>query len=631
MKKKLIMILCAVASLSLAACGGTVETDSDSRTEREVEDDDNEDRDKEDKDNKDKSDSGKSLFSKLKKSESIIDEISLYETTLADVEGYLSDKNIIYDYSENQVTTQICNDFLGYDCQYVIHFQDVITLEDRYETKSYILETKEDYLEYALNSSYHWGVILGDYFDEKYPDLGYHTVAENAEDKSRVSYIRIEVGGTNQEKFVESGKKISSYLKEKSDTLDEYEVYWDTEEDITYYPIKEVKEGDLECVEYISFEERHYEGEPEGGYINAAYVMYYNITLKEDWYTQILDEEYTEPETELAEEVTQQMTYQKAYSELLNNYDSTSSSFTPRFCLAYIDEDDVPELFIIEGDSHADGVTMYTYTDDKAVKVGGFSEYGGIDYAPKENLFISTSSGMDMFQSEYYRLNIGNAELICSTTGVNLGMEESTYYIDDTIVSEDEYSAKGTEIVSSVSGLVELTYDLASEITEENINSQLPVENKETVVKEEEKIDVDAEVKKIEDYYARRQSNLDSYEVYEDGSARYYYENDKLVRICVLNDSTTFEFDFLRNESLYYAYIDLGIEEFPAMTLYVDSGNDVIRAVLGDRVIDYDDSDFYEIEFYLLILAEAGDCEDFDEFIDEILDAWDDTYDDYIK
>ena len=67
------------------------------------------------------------------------------------------------------------------------------------------------------------------------------------------------------------------------------------------------------------------------------------------------------------------------------------------------------------------------------------------------------------------------------------------------------------------------------------------------------------------------------------------------------------------------------------MTLYVDSGNDVIRAVLGDRVIDYDDSDFYEIEFYLLILAEAGDCEDFDEFIDEILDAWDDTYDDYIK
>lgn len=47
MKKKLIMILCAVVSLSLAACGGTVETDSDSRTEREVEDDDS--RDKEDK------------------------------------------------------------------------------------------------------------------------------------------------------------------------------------------------------------------------------------------------------------------------------------------------------------------------------------------------------------------------------------------------------------------------------------------------------------------------------------------------------------------------------------------------------------------------------------------------------
>lgn len=41
------MILCAVVSLSLAACGSTVETDSDSRTEREVEDDDS--RDKEDK------------------------------------------------------------------------------------------------------------------------------------------------------------------------------------------------------------------------------------------------------------------------------------------------------------------------------------------------------------------------------------------------------------------------------------------------------------------------------------------------------------------------------------------------------------------------------------------------------
>lgn len=619
MKKKLIMILCAVVSLSLAACGGTVETDSDSRTEREVEDDDS--RDKEDKD---KSGSGKSLFSKLKKSESIIDEISLYETTLADVEGYLSDKNIIYDYSENQVTTQICNDFLGYDCQYVIHFQDVITLEDRYETKSYILETKEDYLEYALNSSYHWGVTLGDYFDEKYPDLGYHTVAENAEDKSRVSYMRIEVGGTNQEKFVESGKKITSYLKEKSDTLDEYEVYWDTEEDITYYPIKEVKEGDLECVEYISFEERHYEGEPEGGYINAAYVMYYNITLKEDWYTQISDEEYTEPETEPIEEVTQQMTYQKAYSELLNNYDSTSSSFTPRFCLAYIDEDDVPELFIIEGNSHADGVTMYTYTDDKAVKVGGFSEYGGIDYAPKENLFISTSSGMDMFQSEYYRLNTGNAELICSTTGVNLGMEESTYYIGDTVVSEDEYSAKGTEIVSSVSRLVELTYDLAFDITEENISSQLPIENKETAVKEEKKIDVDAEVKQIEDYYARIQSNIDSYEVYEDDGVSFYYNDDKrLIKIYASIDGVVYEFNFLRNESLYYAYIDYGIESIPPLQIYVASGNKIIRMAMDSEVMDYDNLEYAD--------SFTDMNEELDDSLDELLDEWYDIQDDYIK
>lgn len=84
MKKKLIMILCAVVSLSLAACGGTVENDSDSRTEREVEDDDNEDReedDDKDKEDKDRSGSDKSILDIITKNN--VEEItSSYEEVI---------------------------------------------------------------------------------------------------------------------------------------------------------------------------------------------------------------------------------------------------------------------------------------------------------------------------------------------------------------------------------------------------------------------------------------------------------------------------------------------------------------------------------------------------------------------
>ena len=433
MKKKLIMILCAVVSLSLAACGGTVETDSDSHSEREVEDEDDEDRDKDDKDeDKDKTDSGKSLFSKLKKSDSIIDEISLYEATLADIEGYLDEKSIIYDYSDNEIITQMSEDFMGYACEYVFNFQEILTIKDRYENVYGTLSSKEDYLQYNARINYDF-VKNAYYFRKNFEGTGSFIVEEGLEDKSLLNRLGILVTCVNKEEHLECGKKITDYLNKKAEAIDSYDIYWDKEEDTTYYPINVIKGDGLEWVEYISLISADYE---EDGYVHYVHVLEYTSIPQEAWYEQILDEEFVEPES----------------TETQEEYD-------------YIEE----------------------------------------------------------------------------------------------------------------------------------------------------------EVRLIEDYYARIQSNLDSYGVYSEEDCTFYYDNDgKLIKTLLNLDEYKMEFNFLRDEELYYIYAE--IDSSP-VKMYIDSN--IIRVVMLDEVMDYNDPEYEEI------------FEEVEELLEEELDAlsdmWDEIYEKWIK
>lgn len=57
----------------------------------------------------------------------------------------------------------------------------------------------------------------------------------------------------------------------------------------------------------------------------------------------------------------------------------------------YVDNDNVPELFIIRGSSHIDTVTIYTYDieNKKVIYLGDFGS-GVIDYVPYQNKIIAS-------------------------------------------------------------------------------------------------------------------------------------------------------------------------------------------------------------------------------------------------
>ena len=65
----------------------------------------------------------------------------------------------------------------------------------------------------------------------------------------------------------------------------------------------------------------------------------------------------------------------------------------------YVNDDDIPELFLIRGTAHTDTVTIYSYDIQKQVAyyVGDFGGWGYCDYIPTQNSIISCYGNQGFF------------------------------------------------------------------------------------------------------------------------------------------------------------------------------------------------------------------------------------------
>ncbi len=101
----------------------------------------------------------------------------------------------------------------------------------------------------------------------------------------------------------------------------------------------------------------------------------------------------------------QQMPIKEAEKEPEKNEDEISNLKYARFSLAYIDDDDIPELLVCYGDSHADTVSVYKVGSEKdLILLGRFGETGTIKYCEKANLIESSAGGMGVWHSLFYRI-----------------------------------------------------------------------------------------------------------------------------------------------------------------------------------------------------------------------------------
>ncbi len=153
-----------------------------------------------------------------------------------------------------------------------------------------------------------------------------------------------------------------------------------------------------------------------------------------------LQEEFLKPEAP----------YIEAYYEFLQEYIkrcNTAERKRARFYLAFIDDDEIPELLVMDDNGHAAGVQVYTYCNDEVADLGEFGSTGNMQYAEKEGMIISSFTGMGEVVSSYYQMADGEALLICKIHSYPDYSQDDPYTkllyeIDEVSVSQEEYDKK---------------------------------------------------------------------------------------------------------------------------------------------------------------------------------------------
>ncbi len=298
--------------------------------------------------------------------------------------------------------------------------------------------------------------------------------------------------------------------------------------------------------------------------------------------------------------------YCNTYADFLRFYISDFST-TPKFQMGYIDEDDIPELFIIDGNGHVNGVKIYTYYNNNVKEVEEFGSYGSMSYAPMKNFFVSSNSGMGASYNTFYSLHLGNEEVIhdfClyeDFVGEDYTLTTLECSIDGVEVSEEEYDRELEKAYEEISATI--NYDTAYEINEENIRSRvlalLETEdggiNPNSLGQDE---DIDISVEQIRIWYYDTQDRLDSLlyasydtnlDCYFDGgcpakvvaksgyngwnvSREYYYHDQELYFVFVYGDIGEYRF-YVKNGVL--------IRSISPDGNITDMGNEVSQDVLN--------------------------------------------------
>lgn len=106
--------------------------------------------------------------------------------------------------------------------------------------------------------------------------------------------------------------------------------------------------------------------------------------------------------------------YEEAYYGFLKEYlrNHLSKKWPSSFYLAYIDDDEIPELLILvkKDYTHIQEVKIYTYYDGSVTKIGAFGFMGNVLYAERQGKICSYSSYMGEEFFTYYILENGKAE-----------------------------------------------------------------------------------------------------------------------------------------------------------------------------------------------------------------------------
>lgn len=148
------------------------------------------------------------------------------------------------------------------------------------------------------------------------------------------------------------------------------------------------------------------------------------------------------------QEDMQQAPYARAYLEFLTEYVQNSKDGKgqgARFSLVFVDDDDIPELLLMEDDCHARGVKVFTYYQEQVAELGAFGSFGLMQYVERAGLIFSHYMGHGESDNDFFEIKEGQAVLICnmhSTPYRKNGIDTKLYEIDGVAVNEETYQSR---------------------------------------------------------------------------------------------------------------------------------------------------------------------------------------------
>lgn len=125
----------------------------------------------------------------------------------------------------------------------------------------------------------------------------------------------------------------------------------------------------------------------------------------------------------------------KLYNEVLTSLLGNTDYSQYNFALTHIDNDDILELIVIDGNSIKSGADVYSIYDNKVFYVGTFGSQGTIRYAYKDSLIDSAIYDSGFYCNSFYKLSKGTVELENDISASS----DLTYTINNKEVSEQEY------------------------------------------------------------------------------------------------------------------------------------------------------------------------------------------------
>lgn len=143
--------------------------------------------------------------------------------------------------------------------------------------------------------------------------------------------------------------------------------------------------------------------------------------------------------------------YASAYRNFLETYlEENENAHEARAMLALIDDDNLPELLLIEDNSHASGVKVYTYFQESVVELGEFGSMGSMQYVERGGMILSSFTGMGESSDNFFRVENGAATPVCALMAYQPSDgRPAIYEIDGAGATREAYHKKWEELYNT--------------------------------------------------------------------------------------------------------------------------------------------------------------------------------------